>query len=844
MSKKLTRRSFLEAAGIASALGLSACAQQPATQEPAAETSAVEEAPEEPEAPAAATGDLTPPAADKYPIDPDADGIEGLWTSEQTRDGWTRATNPNGVEIGVMDEKKIIQVDGLAFKDLDGNGKLDFYEDWRQSFDDRAAHLASLLTDEECINLMFHGGVADKSEGAEDPDFGLIEKGSAAGVSRLASDEESYATDINWINTVQSRCEQRPYGIPYMNSTDPYSSLGIPTGCGLAPLMDKDLWRKAGMWTSRAWRFTGVTVNLGPQIDLFTNPTVKRLNGAESEDPALTRDFVQAYCAGMQSSWGDDEATDDKGWGNESVATMLKHFVGAGAIETGANDHVKPGKYDVFEGGNYKAHLIPFLDGGMKLDSVTGEMASIMPNYGVAYSEDEEYGPLVGGGFNGKQLSILRNAGWDGMICSDWNIIGPTQRGLDDLTEQERLKIMFEAGVDQYGGQFYPETHGKPAFDMIAEEKGEEEASKLVHESARRIARLMFQVQLFDQPYCDRSVAKDLFESEAAKKAAEEIADKCIIMLKNAGNVISKDGMASKPKVYVPRKFSPYDPGMPPFAPAVAANADTCIDEALASEYFEVVTDAVGDPTGEPDESGAAQLQESDITALTAEELADVEYAVVRISNPQDAYDGYSGNDEPRFDRATGGPIVWRPVSLQYRPYVADGPNVKQVSVAGDILEDGSKENRAHFGADTYATNESELDWVISIRERLPESAKLILVIDANHPMVFSEIEPYADAILMGWYEGTKIPTGSYLRVIAGKSEPYGLLQYQMPKDMDTVEANLVDVPRDMDCYVDAEGNTYDFCFGLNWSGKIEDDRTALYGAAPLTEPEIPVVAS
>ena len=46
-----------------------------------------------------------------------------------------------------------------------------------------------------------------------------------------------------------------------MNSTDPYSSLGIPTGCGLAPLMDKDLWRKAGMWTSRVWRYTGVTVN-------------------------------------------------------------------------------------------------------------------------------------------------------------------------------------------------------------------------------------------------------------------------------------------------------------------------------------------------------------------------------------------------------------------------------------------------------------------------------------------------------------------------------------------------------------------------------------------------------
>ncbi|MBQ6411098.1 MAG: hypothetical protein IJI16_04025, partial [Atopobiaceae bacterium] len=571
----------------------------------------------------------------------------------------TKVTNPNGVILGVMDAAKIIQVGGLAFKDLDGSGKLDLWEDWRQDVGARAADLASKLSDEDCIKLMFHGGVADKAEGAEDPDFGLIAQGSRAGVSRLASNAESYATDIQWINKVQSLCEQNPFGIPYMNSTDPYSSLGIPTGCGLAPLMDKDLWRKAGMWTSRVWRYTGVTVNLGPQIDLYTNPTVKRLAGAESEDPALTRDFVQAYCAGMQSSWGDDEATQDLGWGDESVATILKHFVGAGAIETGCNDHVKPGKYDVFEGGNYKAHLIPFLDGGLHLDSSTTEMASIMPNYGVAYSEDEEYGPLVGGGFNAKQLSILRNAGWDGMICSDWNIIGPTQRGLDDLTEQERLKVMFEAGVDQYGGQFYPETHGKPAFDMIAEERGAEEASKMFHESARRIVKLLFQVKLFEQPYCDRSAAKELFESEAAKKAAEEIADKCIIMLKNAGNVISKDGMASKPKVYIPRKFTPFDPGFPGFAPMRPAAANTCLDEALASEYFDLVSDLVGEPPGEADEQGNPQLQESDITPLTAEELADVEYAIVKIDNPRDAFDGYSGNDEPRFDRATGGPIVW-----------------------------------------------------------------------------------------------------------------------------------------------------------------------------------------
>ena len=185
--------------------------------------------------------------------------------------------------------------------------------------------------------------------------------------------------------------------------------------------------------------------------------------------------------------------------------------------------------------------------------------------------------------------------------------------------------------------------------------------------------------------------------------------------------------------------------------------------------------------------------------------------------------------------------MVYRPISLQYRPYTADGPNVKQVSIAGDLQEDGTRVNCAHYGQSSYADNEYDLDFVIDTKERLPKNAKLILLVQADHPMVFSEIEPYVDAILLAW-ENT--PDESYLRVVSGAAEPYGLLQYQMPANMDTVEAQLEDVPRDMEPYVDSEGNAYDFCFGLNWSGVIDDDRTKTYKAAPLTEPETTVEAT
>ena len=53
---------------------------------------------------------------------------------------------------------------------------------------------------------------------------------------------------------------------------------------------------------------------------------------------------------------------------------------------------------------------------------------------------------------------------------------------------------------------------------------------------------------------------------------------------------------------------------------------------------------------------------------------------------------------------------------------------------------------------------------------------------------------------------------------------------------MEAVEAQVEDVPRDMECYKDAAGNTYDFAFGMNWAGVINDGRTETYSAEPLTK--------
>ncbi len=816
MGNNLTRKNFLAGSAAAAALaGLAACSTS-----------------------GGSSIESSVPSADKYPINPDADSIQAKWTSEETRDGWTRYTNPDGgAVLGVMDTSKIIQVDGLAFKDLNGNGKLDFYEDWRQSIDDRAKSLADQLEIDDILGLTFADGTTGGSTTSTDTNgYGLIDQGSRSGVSRLMSDADSYASDVEWINGAQEECEKvGGWGIPYLNFSDPYVLFNVPSSVGLGCTMNKDVWRKAGMWQARAWRSTGVRIELGPQIDLYSETKGTRLSGSCGGDPALNRDFIQAFGAGMQSTWGDDDATDDQGWGGQSCAIMLKHFVGEGSNEGGRDDHSDMGKWNVFPGGNFEAHLIPFLDGGFKLDSQTDHALAVMPCYGIAYDPNnpDELGETVGSAYSTANMNILRSVGWDGWICTDWMILSAIMHGCRDLTVPERYAKLMQNNVDTIGGE-WDLDNAKAGYQLMVDDLGENQALSIMREHARRFIKVEMTVDLFEQPYSDRIAAKEIMTSDAANAFGLDAACKSIVMLKNKSNVISKSGLSGK--VYIPQKFTAAATNA--FGGSTPASISQCFGANLTDMGFDVVTDKIADPSGPAGDDGKATYQESDLTQLTSEELAEVKYAIVKIDNPKDAYQGVDGGNK-FINVVMGIPAekpdpTWKPLSLQYRPYTADGANVRKESL-NPVDEYGTLENRSYYGESTYATNESDLDFVIDVKNRIPADAKLILVIDADRPMCFGEIEQYADAILFGF---GSITEEAFAKIIAGEVEPSGLLNHQMPKDMDAVEADQEDVPRDLDCYADSEGNTYDFCYGLNWSGVIDDDRTKTYKATPLTKTE------
>ena len=176
---------------------------------------------------------------------------------------------------------------------------------------------------------------------------------------------------------------------------------------------------------------------LGPQVDVASESSWDRTSGTFSEDPALNRDLANAYISGLQSTY--DENGNDLGWGDDSVVAIVKHYVGAGASEGGRNDHNDSGKYTVFPGNDFGAHLIPFFDGAFNLTSVTGKAGGVMPNYGISYSEDESLGEEVGGAYSEYKMNLLRDNGYDGFVLTDWQVTEDADGAM--VQEHSALKI-------------------------------------------------------------------------------------------------------------------------------------------------------------------------------------------------------------------------------------------------------------------------------------------------------------------------------------------------------------------------------------------------------------------
>ncbi len=784
------------------------------------------------------------------------------YTESDSGNGYMVVDNGDGKQLSYSKDSglKLIEVDGYAFKDFEGTGELVPYEDWRLSAEERAEDLASRVTMDQIAGLMCFSGHQSKIEddcSVTDTQKEFLDGGVRAVLN--ASSGFAAFKQATWANNMQAYAEASSNKIPINFSSDPRQGKNCtnwPDNLGLAASFDPEVSKAAGAGIARDMREMGITMYLGPQTDVASDPRWARFSSTFGVDPALSRDMVRAHIDGLQSTLNDKG--EDQGWGTGSLLAMVKHWPAEGPGEGGREGHTDGGKYAVYPGDNFAALTIPFVDGAFKLDGKTECAASIMTSYTIAWSEDGEYGDLVGSGFSKyKVQDLLREKyGFKGSACTDWAVLENNEDpdvfawtcwGLEDndvWNPAKRAAKAVEVGVDQMGGCNDTQVL-KDAYAAMKESLGEEKAEANFREVAKRLLLGYFNCGLFEDPYVDPAEAKaDLDKGdEDAKTAAFEAQVKGIVMLKNHGNVIKSASGSDKPKVYLPMRYTAAAEtcsGMGHVSwSTTSASCELPVSSAIAEKYFDVVTDTLAETlTGPADEkTGAATPAEADLTRATAEQIADVDYVVVVAKAPNNA--------SSRRGQDKDGNYI--PLSIQYRPYTADSDSVRKVSLAGDPAdgsfwaehENGAKgvevENRSYYGRSAMITNEGQLDQILSAAALAKEVGKpCIVVLDIQNPICVHEFEDQVDAILVSM---SNCPEAAF-DIIAGKDEPSGLLPMQMPKDMLAVEGQKEDAPRDLDCYVDADGNTYDFAFGMNWSGVINDDRVKQYSVAPLTAPE------
>ena len=190
------------------------------------------------------------------------------------------------------------------------------------------------------------------------------------------------------------------------------------------------------------------------------------------------------------------------------------------------------------------------------------------------------------------------------------------------------------------------------------------------------------------------------------------------------------------------------------------------------------------------------------------------DFALCFMESPQTS--GFSLEDLSK------GGTGYVPISLQYRPYT-DRLGRKESLAGGDPLEAFS--NRSYYGKSNEAINEADLDIVIETREKMGNKP-LIAIVAMKNPTILHEFETLVDGILVDF----GVQTQALLSLLSGEVEPSGLLPFQIPDKMESVEKQLEDVPFDMTCHRDENHNSYDFAYGLNWTGVITDQRVEKYG--------------
>ena len=488
---------------------------------------------------------------------------------------YTKAPRDKPAKEVVEKSAMLKTIDGNTFRDLNKNGKLDVYEDSNQPIEERITDILKQMTLEEKAGMMFINGARVNEDGSieDKPATGMF--AFAPNGLKLMQEKKmnhfnlwavpSAASLAKWYNLMQQEAEKTRLGIPITIASDPRNHFSnnifamtansFSQWCeplGLAAIGDEKITQQFADISRQEYIAVGIRESLHPQVDLATEPRWPRISGTFGEDAQLSARMAKAYILGYQG----------ESLSSTSVATMTKHFSGGGPQKEGLDPHFPFQKGQVYPGKNFNYHLIPFEA------AFAAHTAAIMPYYGVPVGQTSED---VAFSFNKDIITgLLRNKyKYDGVVCTDWGLITDAHMGdvvwparawgVEKLSEEERVKKVIDAGVDQFGGENCPE-------DIIKLVKDGKLTEARIDESVRRLLRQKFQLGLFENPFVDEAKVPQVLGKAEFAQAAEVSQRRAMTLLKNDNKTLPLQ--QGKLKIYVKN-----------------------IDAKVAAQYATVVTD-------------------------------------------------------------------------------------------------------------------------------------------------------------------------------------------------------------------------------------------------------------
>ena len=410
--------------------------------------------------------------------------------------------------------KDIIEVDGYQFKDLNDNGELDPYEDWRLTPEERADNLLSLMDLDMKATQMAHltlvsckeswftknnAGFAlvyelifePEEEDEDDWDDEDEEAGEAEGPL------SGPANAARRLNEIQEWSESSELGIPVIFSMDTEAGAAfvkdatfLPDEVNLGAANDEELAAKYYQVLKEELEAMGVRMALSPDADLISDPRWGRNQECYSEDVEVVKKLIAIAVKTLQ---------DGDGLNSNSVMACVKHFPGAGAQENGVDGSALTISEDTLD-----LHLDGFraaIDAGVAAVMPYGY--STVPYLGgdaVEYSADQSAVVMT---------DLLRGQlGFDGIIQTDWGL---------------NFSQAANSGADILGGMGV-----KSALKDIVNDVDEER----VNDAVRRILIAKFQLGIFENPYVDEAKAEEIIGSAEHKAIAKEAAARSFTLVK------------------------------------------------------------------------------------------------------------------------------------------------------------------------------------------------------------------------------------------------------------------------------------------------------------------------